>query len=274
MESVQESQRAFFEKKKHNALFLAKQHEKLQAQLQEKAEMRQQAEIDKKQAEKRAKAKMLHQREQVLARFVEDQVKGKRSKQQEREFYQLYNQPDIQVIMRKHEELIQIIFQFYAAREGNLLDNDQLGFVFQAYNKFASDFNFWPGLFSKEDSLQIFRYYTKDSNSSYLSIEDFKEALVKFAILGKNKLRTFYDEEIEGQNDTMLTDQDLQNMFAWMEISTEPKQAKKRLHFLQSFKAHPRDRITKAITRGYRLDDMGAHILGDAQEEMASEEDD
>ena len=235
--------------------------------LQEQQESRQQAMIDKEHAERYQKVKQIAQREKVLQRFVEDQVKNKRTKVAEREFYQLYNQPELQAIMRKHEELVGIIFQFYSAMKGNLLDNDQPGFVFAAYNKFASDFNFWPGLFTKEDSLTIFRYYTKDSNSSFLSIEDFREALVKFAILGKNKLRVFYDEEVDTSGGMKLDPQDLQNMFAWMEISTVPKEAMKRLHFLQSYKAHPRDRITKAVNRGFRLDDMGQNILGDLAEE-------
>ena len=70
---------------------------------------------------------------------------------------------------------------------------------FGGFNKFAANFNIWPGLITSDENLQVFRHFTKSkpSNSTIaVNFAEFQESLIRFAMVGQKKIMTFLGQNI------------------------------------------------------------------------------
>jgi hypothetical protein len=103
----------------------------------------------------------------------------------------------------------------FSIAEAGLLMN------YQGFNRFASEFNVYPGLLSQQDTLQIFRQLTREQQPSAgvpigLAEHEFSEVMIKIALAAAKKLGSEEDET--NQPGRVLT-----GLFEWLGLPTDPK---------------------------------------------------
>lgn len=233
------------QKKKLREEFLKKEHQKLKDVLKERKEKIEEINKQTEQETIEENEKRLKQKQSIEKKLIKERARREQDKKQREEQAKLITDPEIVKVLEEFDKSIDAVFKHYAKLSiGAVTDKAIQGedtLPYQGYNKFASQFNIWPGLTSSEEVLYIFRQLTKDntaSSSLTLSKQNFKEALVRLSMTCKQAL---------GKDlGTSLTtpSQALGSFFESISLPKEYKKANDLLRLINSKEGiiHPREK--------------------------------
>jgi hypothetical protein len=113
-------------------------------------------EIQEAQARERVQQERVEKTKYKVSQNLEESKKTREDrKRAEIEFGRLYSREDIQHIMVVHSKLIETVFKFYTGSVGGKyeldINRDKIIMNFKQFNRFASNFNVWPGLMTRDE---------------------------------------------------------------------------------------------------------------------------
>jgi len=144
-----------------------------------------------------------------------------------------------------YEKELDTLYNFYINSQGFEMERNH-GLFYKTFNKFAVDFNIFPGIVTKEDVSSVFRHMTKakseNTKNAKIDQNEFYEALFRISIQGYEKLQVFM-----GKTWSELSFEMFEAIILWMEIPKNPNEALEKLNNMKS--KHPSDKRKEAELR-------------------------
>lgn len=233
------------QKKKQREEFFRKEHQKLKEVLQERKEKLEEISKISEQVSKEENERKVKQKQAIERKLLKEKAKREQEKRMKEEQAKIMNDPEVVKILEEFDKSIDAVYNHYSklsvgAVAEKVSSTDDI-LPYQGFNKFASQFNIWPGLTSSEEVMYTFRQLTKDKppgNSITLSKQNFKEALVRLSQLCKESLEKDLSTQLSSSSQT------LSSFFESISLPKDYKKAKDLLRLITSKEGiiHPREK--------------------------------
>jgi hypothetical protein len=233
------------QKKKQREEFFRREHQKLKEVLKERKEKIEEISKITEQVSKEENERKVKQKHAIERKLIKEKAKREQEKRIKEDQAKIMIDSAVVKILEEFDKSIDAVYNHYSklsvgAVAEKVSSTDDI-LPYQGFNKFASQFNIWPGLTSSEEVTYTFRQLTKDKppgNAITLSKQNFKEALVRLSQICKESLEKDLSTQLTSPSET------LSSFFESISLPKDNKKAKDLLRLIASNDGiiHPREK--------------------------------
>ena len=222
-------------------------------------------------------------RKNNLEKHKAELSEGRNKKQEdetlEQELKDFYNSREVQATIIMYEKELDTLYNHYNTTQGFDLEgkagvneyHGKTGVQFKTFNRFAMEFNIYPGIVTAEEVSNAFRHINKgktEGNLAPIDHNEFIEAMFRIAIQGYEKLQVFV-----GKTWSELSFEMFEALILWLDLPKNPSKINEKLNNMQS--KHPAEKKKEAILRAKAIPAftglVSSHIQRLALKPVASE---